>query len=299
MTLVSSVKHRRYPSHMTIVAGFLCPDGFVISADTEITYPPVRYQLTKLSETHRKGSNPPYWMVIGGAGNGDYLDHLTQDIERRVERLSDPSVGAVDQEIKSAVSELHDQTLMPFWATCPDERDNYRVGLLIGLRDSTHQIALWRTLDKAVSVTKHNGSLFLGTGDQVAHYVGETLFQPGMPVAVTHHIATQIVKEARAKGENVGGNIDTCSVRTTMAGYRDYFDTPDPNEYLWGLEDTLNSAVRCSLVGRRDAMRQRLAQITVGLEHLCDCAMSPPGSQDTEWHTMHVFLKHTHPFRDF
>lgn len=285
---------------MTIVAGFLCPDGFVISADTEVAYSSVRYQITKLVTTARKGEEPPYWLVLGGAGNGDYLDSLMQRIASEAHGLPDPSVDAIDTLIRTAVNELHDQTLFPFWQSCPDERHDYRVGIIAGLRDPTNKVAMWRTIDKAVTRYDQNVSLFLGTGDTVAQYVSETLFQPGLPVAVVHELATQILMEARTKGENVGGNIDTSSARVIKDGYRGYFSVREADQYLWGLEDALNSAVRCALNDRPNAMMLRVAQIVTTLQEMQktvhEAAAKP---SDTEWHTMRVFLKHTHPFRDY
>jgi hypothetical protein len=105
--------------------------------------------------------------------------------------------------------------------------------------------------------------------------------------------------EARSKGENVGGNIDTSSARVRRDGCPDYFDVDESKEYLWGLEDVLRSAVRCALAGRENAMMARLMSMNLTLRRLHSEAAKPLSSSDTEWHTMRVFLKHTHPFRDF
>ena len=281
---------------MTIVAGFLCPDGFVISADTEITHHQVRYQSTKVVQKFRKGTDPAYWLVMAGAGNGDYLEMVMQEIASRVDGLPDPSVSFVQAEIQQAINELHDATLFPMWEIEPEQRELYSVSVVVGLRDPSDQVAMWRTADKAVTRVASNGSVFVGTGDYVAHYVGETLFQSGLPVAVVHHLATQIVQEARIKGEYVGGNIDTCSIKRTSST-APYFSLPDHDLYLWGLEDTLNSAVRCALSGRTDHANARLASIARTIVQLCEMAKTPT-SQDTEWHTTQIMVPHTHPFRD-
>ena len=62
---------------MTLVAGFMCKDGFVIAADTEMTVGSIIVQGSKIAHYSGEGSHF-YSVVIGGAGDVNYIRMASQ-----------------------------------------------------------------------------------------------------------------------------------------------------------------------------------------------------------------------------
>jgi hypothetical protein len=88
---------------MTLVAGFKCGDGFVIAADTEITYGVVRFQSHKLANFYGQGKS--YDIVTGGPEDGVYIDATWQKIRDPVARLTGPSFANIEAEVVTAREE--------------------------------------------------------------------------------------------------------------------------------------------------------------------------------------------------
>lgn len=201
---------------MTLIAGFVCPDGFVVAGDTEVQLGDLRFQTTKLIDS--PATNASYRLVIGGAGWSDYLDEVMQEIVDDVSRFDAPVIVEVDQAIRDAIGRIHDQNIFQHWE--PGDPARPAVGLIVGLRDATGHRCVWKTADKTVS--RVSGCSFVGTGTMIAVHVSEKLFRDGLPTAMVHHLATQILREAKLKCTGVGGNTDTWSVQTADAA--PYFD---------------------------------------------------------------------------
>src|ERR1700687_3473074 len=81
---------------MTLIAGFVCPDGFVIAADTEVSLGFVRIQEPKLLGSDAIGRDNRYRLVLGGAGTGPYIDEAMQEIKEKVSALKTQTRTAVD-----------------------------------------------------------------------------------------------------------------------------------------------------------------------------------------------------------
>lgn len=279
---------------MTLIAGFLCPDGFVIAGDTEIELSNIRYQGTKLMGPAGPSTEMSYRLVIGGAGWTDYVDEVMQEIRAGVHALGAPLIASVDRVIREAIGRIHEENIFKHWAPSDPSRPN--VSLIVGARDANDQRELWKTSDKTVSTI--SACAFIGSGSIVASILGEKLFDSGMPTAVVHHLATQILREAKLRGAGVGGNTDTWSVRTNNDTR--YFGLDDDDKrYLWGLEDSLMSAIRKALQGREEPMGRQLQGIAERLKQLMTQASTPFSADGREYHTTEIGVPGTHPFRDY
>ena len=276
---------------MTLIAGFLCPDGFVIAGDTEITYGDIRIQETKLLGA---GGDASYSLVLGGAGDVAYMDEAIQEIRSSVLALGSVKINSVDAIIRKTIARIYERNIFRHWEPGDNERPS--IELVIGCRDDDEQVALWKTADKTVS--RVGASVFAGSGAILASHVGEKLFRYGASTPIVHHIATQIVRESKRKSSGVGGNTDTWSVKTARAG--PYFELPEMDgAYLWRLEDVLLSAVRCALSDRAEAVQRRTAFIINQLEALRASTATVIGQVGkAEWHMMEIGRKDLHPFND-
>ena len=277
---------------MTLIAGFVCPDGFVIAGDTEVTFEPIRIQESKLIGS--PGTDTAYRLVIGGAGDGAYLDEVMQEIRDKTSALRKPTIAQVDRLIRKTLNRIHDENIFKHWE--PGDENRPSIDLIVGLRDAEGKRCIWKSENKAVS--KVVSYAFVGSGSVIASHVSEKLFRDGMPTAIVHHLASHIQREAKAKGAFVGGNTDTWSILTKHAA--PYFSISSTDQrYLWGLEEVLLSATRCALSGRVDAVTKRLAFLAQRLTELQKDAKKPLEAQGDQWHTIEIVRSESHPFGDF
>ncbi len=74
---------------MTYIAAFRCAEGFVCCADTQETIEDQKQYVEKLAAFGE--GEYPYPFVIGGAGNGEIIEALTQEISERL--LQEKPIG--------------------------------------------------------------------------------------------------------------------------------------------------------------------------------------------------------------
>src|SRR4051812_14891279 len=116
---------------MTIALAVVANNGLVIAADTQESYDGFwKADQTKILPVFgpTRGSEEKAQLVIGGAGNGDYIDAISQ-------RLVETFVGAQSKEPKDIFLAMQ-QTLREFYreyviplAIAPEQRPHF--GLLI------------------------------------------------------------------------------------------------------------------------------------------------------------------------
>lgn len=276
---------------MTLIAGVLCPDGFVISGDTEVTYGDLVVQGKKLSGS----SAAPYQLVVGGAGDGDYLDQIKGDLLKHVASLHSPTVDDVARALREEIRAIHEDTIFSQWSNSDPARP--RVELIVGFLDENKDRGLWKTHDFAVSEIAHYA--FVGGGSFVANHVAEKLLSQGQRTAIVHHLLTQILLEAKTRGANVGGDTETWCVKNDVESCPFFNAGTDGKGYLWDLEGLLMSAIRDALEGNSQRLETKKTKIVAALDGLVAASRNPFASQGKQWRVTHVGRKDTHPFRDF
>jgi 20S proteasome alpha/beta subunit len=246
---------------MTLVAGFKCRDGFVLAADTEIAYGVVRFQSHKLANFYGQGKS--YDVVIGGAGDGVYIDATCQKIRDALANLASPSFANIKTEVETVISELHANSLFKYWE--PDDPNRPGVQLICGVQDQQKEWGLLQTDKDAVAETDSHA--VAGTGAELAQYMIERLWMPGLSAAVTVHIARQLFREVKSKGIHVGGNTEIVGRRVTKDA-ETFFDPLDEKNrdyrFLWGIDELVASGIRVALDITKPSMLldQRIADIT-------------------------------------
>jgi hypothetical protein len=250
--------------NVTLVAGFKCPDGFVVAADTEITFGSVRFQGHKLADYY--GQATSYDIVIGGAGDGVYIDATCQKIRDAVRALSTPTLTAIKTEVEKAISELHANSIFKHWE--PGDPDRPAVQLVCGIQDQQKEWMLLQTDRDAVAEADEHA--VAGTGSTLAEYLIEKLWMPDLSTAVSVHIARQLFREVKSKGIYVGGNTDIIGRRTTKEAEQ-FFDISESDyRFLWGLEELLASATRDALDCKKspDLLKERIKDISKRLNKI-------------------------------
>jgi 20S proteasome alpha/beta subunit len=270
---------------MTLVAGFKCRDGFVIAADTEITYGVVRFQSHKLANFYGQGKT--YDVVIGGAGDGVYIDATCQKIRDALAALNTPSFLNIKAAVETAISDLHANSLFKYWE--PDDPNRPAVQLICGIQDQQKEWGLLQTDRDAVAET--DAHAVAGSGAELAEYIIERLWMPGLSAAVSVHIARQLFREIKSKGVYVGGNTEIVGRRVTKDAEW-FFDPLDPKgedyRFLWGIDELVASAIRVALDVHKPAenLSQRIADITKRLNAIrCDSEAPRAQQGDTVYIT--------------
>lgn len=275
---------------MTLIAGISCPDGFVICGDTEVNQGDIVIQGQKLVGT----TVPSYQLVVGGAGDGNYLDQIKADILKAVAAVPAPSIDDVNRVLREEIRVLHEEFIFPQWSTNDPSRP--QIQLIVGFLDVNKASRIWKTFELSVSPVAHYA--FVGTGSVVAYHVAEKLLSQGQPTAVVHHMATQILLEAKTRASAVGGDTETWSVKNDLDSLPFYHSGADGKGYLWDLEGLLMSAIRASLETNQVRLDLKKRQIVGALDALMAAASSPFPSQDKQFRTLHIGRRDTHPFRD-
>ncbi|HTS35381.1 MAG TPA: hypothetical protein VMH04_06900 [Candidatus Solibacter sp.] len=253
--------------NLTLVAGFKCRDGFVIAADTEITYGVVRFQSHKLANFYGQGKS--YDIVIGGAGDGVYIDATCQTIRDAVAKLSDTSFASIKAEVSKAMSGIHADSIFKYWE--PNDANRPALNLICGIQDQRKDWGLLQTNNDIVAET--DAHAVAGSGAELAQYIIERLWIPGLSTAVTVHIARQLFREIKAKGINVGGNTEIFARRVTKDA-EPFFDPIDEKNrdyrFLWGIDELIASGIRVALDRTKPAknLDARIADVTERLQAL-------------------------------
>lgn len=264
--------------NMTLVAGFKCSDGFVIAADTEITYGSVRFQSHKLANFYGQGKS--YDIVIGGAGDGVYIDATCQKIRDALANLPSPSFANIKAEVEAAISDLHAESLFKYWK--PDDPNRPGVQLICGIQDQQKEWGLLQT-DKDV-VAETDAHAVAGTGAELAQYIIERLWMPGLSAAVTVHIARQLFREIKSKGIYVGGNTEIVGRRVTKNAEM-FFDPLDninsDYRFLWGIDELVASGIRVALDITKSGklLDDRIADVTERLKAVRRDSEAPRSQQ--------------------
>jgi 20S proteasome alpha/beta subunit len=215
--------------YMTLVAGWKCRDGLVMAADTEISHGLICFQGHKLAQFHGD-----YDLIIGGAGDGSYIDMTAQKIRDSVNALSSPTFADIKSVTESTIYQMYSDHIFKFWR--PDDSDCPEMSLVVGVKDSRSEFGLLAS--EGTTVSEIGECIFSGSGSQVAEHLSERLFRPRLPVAAVAHIAQQFFRDIKGKAVGVGGNTEIISLRRDVDFSEPFFPITqehDRDRFLWGL----------------------------------------------------------------
>lgn len=252
---------------MTLIAGVLCPDGLVFAADSEVTRGDLKTHGDKLRAFTSKGGT----LVVGGAGESEYIGHAISRLRVAFRKLTAPNSGDVRGMLEQTLLTFHKEIVFPAWNLPEPEKP--RVHLIVGFAGKNGDRALWATRDAAVSDADH--FVFVGSGELVAEHVGQNLLHPNQFVAVAEHLVSQVVFEARLRGTGVGGTVAIWAFKT-LTGTLPFFNSGrDGMGYLWGLDETVADAIWFALERNHASLSQKKKEISDLLEAIYQKAGDP------------------------
>lgn len=179
---------------MTLVIGTICADGMVFCSDTEETTPMGGKRF--VHKLYWSGASD-WTMFIGAAGHPPLCDLGAKEIQGLASSV--PSFKDEHLEpIKKWLKDLHEQYIFPF----PDEKQRARAtSFVIGIQGEKTAY-LYKTSEEILQPFEHCACA--GSGEDVAYYFLERLFDPSLNVFETEKLLTFIVREAKASVGYVG-----------------------------------------------------------------------------------------------
>jgi 20S proteasome alpha/beta subunit len=279
---------------MSLVVGCKCRDGFVLGADTEITYGNVVYQDHKLFRYFSQKCG--YNLVIGGAGDASYLTMAAQKIRDTADTLSNPNCNAIRDAAERTILEIQD-TALKYWNV--DDQNRPTIDLLIGVKDGAGNTQVFK-IDRT-AVLEIDSWAFIGSGSVLAAHLAEKMYAAGLSAAVTVNLIGQIFREVKCKGTYVGGNTEIVATRNGGLQGEAFFQVTNKDyRFLWGLDDALLVAIRVALDKDKsknvlDTRIVQIGKILRGLRRDSEKERAPGGDMI---HVTEFGSEYGNPFKD-
>jgi hypothetical protein len=181
---------------MTIALGFHCRESVILGADTEITGFVGKWQREKIRNVIW---TPEIGIATVFAGSVEYALMACDKILPRV-LDSRPEISSIVDAIEKTIQEIYAGPI----ASLSDAREG-AFSLLIAIRilseDFVHLI-------KASDTAVRRGDAFesVGSGNELARYIGSKLFRGGMPAEEGALLAAYILHEAKHNVVGCGGS---------------------------------------------------------------------------------------------
>jgi len=186
---------------VTIAAGFMCQDGILLCADTELTYTDIlKYEGSKV----RTFQDSETALAITGAGDWEYLRMAFDKVVDRIE-TSDRSMPAIEGAFEHAVLDIYGRHI----PLCPRE-PKPGFDLLLGVRSDGGKLALFKSSDTAIA--KISSFDLVGMGALLGRSAVETLYTPDITVRKCALLAFHLLRLAKKHVPSVGGHSDIASI---------------------------------------------------------------------------------------
>jgi 20S proteasome alpha/beta subunit len=181
---------------MTIAAGFLCSDGFVLAADTLYSGTNKRYA-AKIW-TLQRGDVA---IAVAGAGVAVLLARLKDDIYDRL----------TSSMSRRDVVELIDGILYSIFHKHKPAPNEFPIQVLVGIR--THgDCSLYENDSFAMLARVRKNRTCIGWGSSLGLYFADTLFRKQMPMKWAEIISAHLVRQVKRYADGCGGRTHMVSV---------------------------------------------------------------------------------------
>jgi hypothetical protein len=205
---------------MTYIAAFPCRQGYVCCADTLETVGDEKQYIEKLN-VYGDGEYP---LCIGGAGSGEIIDALSQEIGERVVEQMPQGAKALEKCIRSAVREVY-ETDVPVMAI---KKLHRTAELLIAsnanLSDS--EFCLFHVKGRRVFKVKQG---IIGYSTATNQALLKRFHDPKMAMSQAVILAVYLVSQSKLTDEGVGGG-------TSIGIVSQFSATIEDTEYIRFIE---------------------------------------------------------------
>jgi len=180
---------------MTIAAGFLCKDGIVICADSEVSTELEKYEESKIFTLHPHNSSLNPTVIFAGSG---WLDFVKMTVDKIKHRALGVSHGyEIEEIVEQTIMEVHRKHIRYY----PAEPKPF-FNLLVGIRDGDNLNLL---LTAGTAVTRAPQYACIGIGDTLANYLSRGLMPQQESSETAALLAVQILDQVKKNVPGCGG----------------------------------------------------------------------------------------------
>jgi hypothetical protein len=222
----------------------------------------------------------------------------SEDIFKQIRCLIAPTIDEMQEAVRSVIADIYAKQISMFWNGHPDPPD---FNLIVALEVSGEYVLL---LTSQTSVREVKTCDFCGTGENLAAYLaGMFLLDPQggrvtIPTASAIHIIKEIFRAAKSSTIYVGGSTEIVATRSSKDA-QPFFHfqnegTKEHQDYLWGLQAKLATAIRWALARRpftsegvRINFGEAVRDLESAMENLCsNASQADTGPPEQLW--MHI-----------
>jgi 20S proteasome alpha/beta subunit len=180
---------------MTIAAGFLCRDGIVICADSEVSTDLEKFEESKIFSLNAEQDSQHPTIIFAGSGWFDFVKMTVDKIQRR--SLFAANRFEIEEIVENTVLEVNRKHIR-YYPTDPKPFFN----LLVGIRDES---GLSLLLTAGTSVNRITQYACIGIGDTLANYLARGLTPQRETSQEAALLAVQILDQVKSNVPGCGG----------------------------------------------------------------------------------------------
>jgi predicted proteasome-type protease len=200
---------------MTYINAFRCHGGLVMSADTEENWGDYKNYVEKLAIVEDQA----YPLAIGGAGIGDLIEPMVQEVIDRATESKPKTARELGTLLKDAIDTVYKVDL-PWLAVKKQDRTPE---FLIGAKPTSEDFCIFRIKGRRLYRVKNMA--IIGYGTPVNYAVLERMYRDDLSMQQAVMLSIYLVSLSKKLDEGVGGETSVVVVRDNGA----WIDDP---EYL-------------------------------------------------------------------
>jgi 20S proteasome alpha/beta subunit len=212
---------------MTIAIGILAPGGFVMAADREQSEGAFKSDQGKIAGTWKANPNQSC-LMISGAGDGSYLDAITDELRHWFKEDKSTELETVKNEMARKNSEFYQEKVIPFSYYPEFERPDYEI--ILGCSMSASFPAIWST--HKLALNQHQMFAAVGLGATTAKALLAKLYYPMISLDVAVSLAAYLIFQVKRSVNNVGLETDIVEVRNHYPMFYDRDEVLDMERHF-------------------------------------------------------------------
>jgi hypothetical protein len=210
---------------MTIAAGFVCTDGVVLAADTQITG---NLKLHGLKVWEITGPELEYSIAMAGAGDAGLIHALRDKLRKLVQPgalgirplemhalMASFGIRGSQMSIETVVDDLESKYLKPFFdehvVSYPDWQNTRQLYFLLAVRVGA-RVKLYQ--NSFATLGSVDSMSCIGSGVELGGYLQDTLFTADMDTQAARRVSAYLLKQVKFYSPWCGGDSTIMTIPT-------------------------------------------------------------------------------------
>lgn len=179
---------------MTIAAGFICPDGLVLCADSQQSDETTKYQRDKIFAFEDS-------LICTGAGSSAFIQTAFDKICDEYKSARPVNKSDARDVAERVITSVHQDHIYKFHP--PNDPQRPYVQLILGTRCENGDVALVKTVDDAAYLGSEYEAT--GLGQYLFEYWARLFYRNNLSMDVMTYIALFILREVKNNADGCGG----------------------------------------------------------------------------------------------